>query len=52
MTNDFINLFTRAMFGEISPEELLIKGCGLSPEDAKEIIDEVNWEAENTNAED
>lgn len=46
MNNDFINLFTRAMLGEISSEELLIKGCGLSPEDAKEIVDSVK-EAED-----
>lgn len=46
MSNDFINLFAKAIFGEVSPEELLIKGCGLSSEDAKEIIDSVK-EAEN-----
>ena len=46
MSNDFINLFVKAMVGEVSPEELLTKGCGLSPEDAKEVVDSVK-EAEN-----
>lgn len=47
--NDFINLFAKAMFGEVSPEELLIKGCGLSPDDAKEIVDSVKEVENETN---
>lgn len=40
---DFTKLFGMAMFGMISAEDFLIE-CGLSPDEAKEIIKEVNAE--------
>lgn len=40
---DFTKLFGMAMFGMISVEDFLIE-CGFSPDDAKELIEEVNAE--------
>ena len=44
---DFTKLFGMAMLGQISTEDFLIE-CGLSPEDAKEMIAEVNEELGST----
>jgi hypothetical protein len=44
---DFVKLFGLAMFGQISEEDFLIE-CGMSPEEAKELIEETNKDGGRT----
>lgn len=44
---DFIKLFGMAVFGSISTEDFLIE-CGMSPEEAKEMIEEINKQENGT----